>query len=431
MSSSVEDISKGIVDSSNSSIIIITHNGKKISNNETNKEKNLKTINNKDTNDLNSHSFINSSQYAEDIYNSEKKNSQVVNLTYEQLIGKAREEFKSQRYNDSLDLFNQIIQKFPNEIQIEPYRGKALSLAYTNKINEALKFTENEIKSIFSEKEMLNIKSEIYFINKDYDNSLNFINKSLKIDINNEDSLVIKLKILYYMKSNRNDILDCLNKIQKINKNNPSAFYYLGKISQDEEKYEKAIELYIQSLENHYKNIVEIYENLGICYQKINEYKEALIYYEKYSIYIPKDVIYYKMGLCSLELKLYNKANEYFTMCITLNNRNVEAMNYKGICYVNLGIEKKAERNFLKAIETDCNFHKAYLNLIKFYVSKRKYDDAKNILKIAFKRVKLENDSEDKEQYICDLENLEELIKKEREEYEQKKDCNCQGCNIF
>jgi tetratricopeptide (TPR) repeat protein len=233
------------------------------------------------------------------------------------------------------------------------------------------------------------------------------------------------------MKSNRNDILDCLNKIQKINKNNPSAFYYLGKISQDEEKYEKAIDLYIQSLEHHYKNIVEIYENLGICYQKINEYKEALIYYEKYSIYIPKDVIYYKMGLCSLELKLYNKANEYFTMCVTLNNNNVEAINYKGICYVNLGNEKKAERNFLKAIEIDCNFHKAYLNLIKLYILKRKYDDAQNILNLAFKRAKLENDSEEKDMYISDLKQFEQIIKKEREEFEQKKDCSCQGCNIY
>ena len=431
MSSSVEDISKGIVDSSNSSIIIITHNGNKISNNETNKEKKIKTIHNKDTNDLNSYSFINSSQYAEDIYNSEKKNSQVVNLTYEQLLSKANEEFQCQRYNDSLDLYNQIIQKFPNEIKIEPYKGKVLSLAYTNKINEALKFTENEIKSIFSEKEMLNIKSEIYFINKDYNNALNFINKSLKIDINNEESLVIKLKILYYMKSNKKDILDCLNKIQKINKNNPHSFYYLGKISQDEEKYEKAIELYTQSLEYHYKNVVEIFENLGICYQKIKEYKEALIYYEKYSIYIPKDEIYFKMALCSLELKLYNKANEYFTMCVTLNNRNIEALNYKGICYINLGIEKKAERNFLKAIDADNNFHKAYLNLIKFYISKRKYDDAENILNLAFKRVKLENDSDDKEKYISDLKHLEQLIKKEREEFEQKKDCSCQGCNIY
>ena len=346
MSSRVEDISKGIVDSSNSSIIIITHNGNKIQNPEGNKEKKLKTIHNKDTNDLNSHSFINSSQYAEDIYNSEKKNSQVVNLTYEQLLSKANEEFQCQRYNDSLDLYNQIIQKFPNEIKIEPYRGKVLSLAYANKKNEALKITDNDIKSIFSEKEILNIKSEIYFIDKDYSNALIFINRSLKIDINNEESLVIKLKILYYMKSNKKDILDCLNKIQKINKNNPFAFYYLGKISQDEEKYEKAIELYIKSLENHYKNIVEIFENLGICYQKIQEYKEALIYYEKYSIYIPKEEIYFKMALCSLELKLYNKANEYFTMCVTLNNNNVEAINYKGICYVNLGNEKKQKEIF-------------------------------------------------------------------------------------
>ena len=431
MSSRVEDISKGIVDSSNSSIIIITHNGNKIQNPEGNKEKKLKTIHNKDTNDLNSHSFINSSQYAEDIYNSEKKNSQVVNLTYEQLLSKANEEFQCQRYNDSLDLYNQIIQKFPNEIKIEPYRGKVLSLAYANKKNEALKITDNDIKSIFSEKEILNIKSEIYFIDKDYSNALIFINRSLKIDINNEESLVIKLKILYYMKSNKKDILDCLNKIQKINKNNPFAFYYLGKISQDEEKYEKAIELYIKSLENHYKNIVEIFENLGICYQKIQEYKEALIYYEKYSIYIPKDEIYFKMALCSLELKLYNKANEYFTMCVTLNNNNVEAFNYKGICYVNLGNEKKAERNFLKAIEIDCNFHKAYLNLIKLYILKRKYDDAQNILNLAFKRAKLENDSEEKDMYISDLKQFEQIIKKEREEFEQKKDCSCQGCNIY
>ena len=431
MSSRVEDISKGIVDSSNSSIIIITHNGNKIQNPEGNKEKKLKTIHNKDTNDLNSHSFINSSQYAEDIYNSEKKNSQVVNLTYEQLLSKANEEFQCQRYNDSLDLYNQIIQKFPNEIKIEPYRGKVLSLAYANKKNEALKITDNDIKSIFSEKEILNIKSEIYFIDKDYSNALIFINRSLKIDINNEESLVIKLKILYYMKSNKKDILDCLNKIQKINKNNPFAFYYLGKISQDEEKYEKAIELYTQSLEYHYKNVVEIFENLGICYQKIKEYKEALIYYEKYSIYIPKDEIYFKMGLCSLELKLYNKANEYFTMCVTLNNNNVEAINYKGICYVNLGNEKKAERNFLKAIEIDCNFHKAYLNLIKLYILKRKYDDAQNILNLAFKRAKLENDSEEKDMYISDLKQFEQIIKKEREEFEQKKDCSCQGCNIY
>ena len=428
MSSRVEDISKGIVDSSNSSIIIITHNGNKIQNPEGNKEKKLKTIHNKDTNDLNSHSFINSSQYAEDIYNSEKKNSQVVNLTYEQLLSKANEEFQCQRYNDSLDLFNQIIQKFPNEIKIEPYKGKVLSLAYTNKINEALKFTENEIKSIFSEKEMLNIKSEIYFINKDYNNALNFINKSLKIDINNEDSLVIKLKILYYMKSNKNDILDCLN---KINSNNPNLLYYYGRISQDEKKYQEAIELYIRSLEYHYKNVIEIYENLGICYQKNEHYKEALFYYEKCSLYIPKAETYYNMGLCSIELKLYNKAVEYFTMCISLEPKNTEALNFKGLCYIHLGQNKKAERNFLKAIDADNNFHKAYLNLIKYYISKRAFEEGENIIKNALNQVKNEEDSDIKLKYINELKQYDILIKKEKEENAEKKNCSCQGCIIF
>ena len=127
MSSSVEDISKGIVDSSNSSIII-THNGNKISNNETNKEKNFKTIHNKDTNDLNSHSFINSSQYAEDIYNSEKKNSQVINLTYEQLISKAREEFKSQRYMILQIYLIKLFKNFPMRLKLNLTKEKFFHL---------------------------------------------------------------------------------------------------------------------------------------------------------------------------------------------------------------------------------------------------------------------------------------------------------------
>ncbi len=400
-----------------------------LQNNESMKKK---SIQNEETHYINPNldSFINSSEYAEDIYNIEK-NSINDNLNNNvNLLLMAKEEEIHNKYEDSLKIYNNILEKEPNCLIFDVYKGKVSSLSYLKKYDEAFDFIEKIVKNKFSNREILLLKSEVYYIKEEYNNSLKCINNILEIKNKDEEILSYKLKILYHLKdTNMNELIKCLNKIYKINQNNPDALYYFGKLSQDEEKYEEAIKYYLKSID--LIKDAEIYENLGICYQKINEYKEALIYYEKYSIYIPKDVIYYKMGLCSLELKLYNKANEYFTMCITLNNRNVEAMNYKGICYVNLGIEKKAERNFLKAIVTDCNFHKSYLNLIKFYVSKRKYDDAKNILKIAFKNVKLENDSEDKEKYICDLENLEELIKKEREEYEQKKDCSCQGCNIL
>ena len=174
-----------------------------------------------------------------------------------------------------------------------------------------------------------------------------------------------------------------MEKINKINPNNPYLLFYYGRIFQDEEKYKEAIDMYIKSLEHYYKNRIAIYENLGIYYKKNEYYKEALFYYEKFSLYIPKAETYYNMGLCSIELKLYNKAVEYFTMCISLEPKNTEALNFKGLCYIHLGQNKKAERNFLKAIDADNNFHKAYLNLIKFYISKRAFEEGENLIKNA------------------------------------------------
>ena len=428
---SSEQSSKELINSSKdngSSIIIMTHNGKKVSKRDITDNK---LLHNKETNDLNSRSFINSSEYAEDIDKFEMKNNENIDYNYDQLMSIASEEEKKHNYNECLKIYNNILDKFPKEIKIEAYRGKALSLAYVFKINDALLFTENTIKSKFSEKEMLNVKAEIYFISKDYNNSLYNINKSIQIDENNEESLVIKMKTLYYMKNKQKDLNDCLEKINKINPNNPHLLFYSGRIFQDKEKYQEAIELYLKSLEHYYKNIIEIYENLGICYQKNECYKEALFYYEKFSLYIPKAETYYNMGLCSIELKLYNKAVEYFTMCISLEPKNTEALNFKGLCYIHLGQNKKAERNFLKAIDADNNFHKAYLNLIKFYISKRAFEEGENIIKNALNQVKNEEDSDIKLKYINELKQYDILIKKEKEENAEKKNCSCQGCIIF
>ena len=233
------------------------------------------------------------------------------------------------------------------------------------------------------------------------------------------------------MKKKKKDLNDCLEKINKINPNNPYLLFYYGRIFQDEEKYKEAIDMYIKSLEHYYKNRIAIYENLGICYQKNEYYKEALFYYEKFSLYIPKAETYYNMGLCSIELKLYNKAVEYFTMCISLEPKNTEALNFKGLCYIHLGQNKKAERNFLKAIDADNNFHKAYLNLIKFYISKRAFEEGENLIKNALNQVKNEEDSEIKFKYINELKQYDILIKKEKEENAEKKNCSCQGCIIF
>ena len=393
---------------------------------------NKKSIQNEETHYLNSNidSFINSSEYAEDIYNNEK-NSIYDNVNNnENLILMAKEEEIHNKYEDSLKIYNNIFEKDPNCLIFDVYKGKVSSLAYLKKYDEAFDFIEKNVKNKFSNREILLLKSEIYYIKKEYNNSLNCINEILKINNNDEEVLSYKLKILYNLKvTNMNELINCLNKLYAINNNNTIALYYFGKLSQDEEKYEEAIRYYLKSINEI--NDVEIYENLGICYQHINKYKEALIYYEKYSIYYPKELNFYNMGLCSFELKLYNKSIEYFTLCIELNPKNYLSLNYKGLSYLKIGNEKKAECQFHKVIQINPFFYEAYINLININLDKFKYDDALNVIKNARKNLKKDEYCDDVEnQFLNELDKYEIKIKLDKEN-DKKNQCNCQVCLIF
>ena len=111
--------SKELINSSKdngSSIIIMTHNGKKVSKREMTDNK---LLHNKETNDLNSRSFINSSEYAEDIDKFEKKNKENIDYTYEQLISIAREDEKMNHHNESLKIYNNILENFQKKVKLK------------------------------------------------------------------------------------------------------------------------------------------------------------------------------------------------------------------------------------------------------------------------------------------------------------------------
>ncbi len=391
-----------------------------------------KSIHNEETHYLNSDldSFINSSEYAEDIYNIEK-NSINDNLNNNvNLLLMAKEEEIHNKYEDSLKIYNNILEKEPNCLIFDVYKGKVSSLSYLKKYDEAFDFIEKIVKNKFSNREILLLKSEVYYIKEEYNNSLKCINNILEIKNKDEEILSFKLKILYHLKdTNMNELINCLNKLYKINQDNPDALYYFGKLSQDAEKYEEAIKYYLKAIDQIKE--VEIYENLGICYQHINKYKEALIYYEKYSIYHPKEINFYNMGVCSFILKLFNKSNEYFTMCSELNPKNYLSLNYKGLSCLKLGNEKKAECQFHKVIQINPFFYEAYINLININLDKYKYEDALNIIKKARNNLKKDENYDDvKNQFLNELDKYEIKIKLEKED-DKKNQCSCQGCLIF
>ena len=129
----------------------------------------------------------------------------------------ALEEEKHNRYNDALKIYNIILEQNPNCKNVNVYKGKVINLANLEKFEEAFNFINNVMNKIFSKNEILNIKSQIYFIQKDYLNSLNIINQLLKDDESNEIILSNKLRILYNLKEiKKDDLMNCLNKLIKI-----------------------------------------------------------------------------------------------------------------------------------------------------------------------------------------------------------------------
>lgn len=79
----------------------------------------------------------------------------------------------------------------------------------------------------------------------------------------------------------------------------------------------------------------------------------------------------------------WNGAIDIFTSIIEVDTENAEVYNNLGLCYVNVGDEDKAEKNYLKSIELNPQIPQCYINLADLYYKQRRLGEGINILSYA------------------------------------------------
>ncbi len=153
-------------------------------------------------------------------------------------------------------------------------------------------------------------------------------------------------------------------------------------------------------IQNQYPTLANIFVNKGVdAYQNTKEYDKALKYF-KNSLFVSSmsgkidtPVVYYA-GLSANKAKKYDEAKEYFTLCTKLGygtNNKEKANNYFFLAdiYRSKGDTAKYIETLKKGIEKYPKDNNALVvELINYYLSISKVDEAKNYLNIA-----IQNDS--------------------------------------
>ena len=219
----------------------------------------------------------------------------------------------------------------------------AIKLLNDNNLKESIEQLEEILKIQSDHKKSLNLLADIFIkLNKPTE-SLKFINRVLKIDASNKNTLEKKYKLLLYIgeESAAFDTLLLLNRSHpSINTARELSNYYLK--HDDEEKSDEVIQTFFESD----KSYSELYK--GIRHVKAGRFKLAE---ESYKKVLKKD------------------------------NNNIDAFRLLGLLAFKNKNYSIAENLFIRAIKIDQHFHLLWDNLAKVYRIQNKLEKSKKAFK--------------------------------------------------
>ena len=165
-----------------------------------------------------------------------------------------------------------------------------------------------------------------------------------------------------------------------LDKDNPLALYYLGRIHSDKKEFEKADTYFRKAVESE-PALALAYTGLGINYLLQGNAQESFKNYKK-ALEIDQDEHMARMGLATIlvGLKGYAKAIEQYKLVIKKVPTFIRAHQSLAALYLQLGRFKDAIEQSNEILKIDPNIAPAYLILARSYSYTDNFDDAiKNI----------------------------------------------------
>jgi tetratricopeptide (TPR) repeat protein len=206
--------------------------------------------------------------------------------------------------------------------------------------------------------------SELYFLVRQYQKAIDYVNKALEVDKNSAKAYFLKGSI-YKESGDTNRAISSLETSIEQDNTYEDAFYDLGLIYAAR-KNPLAFEYYISVLRINPKNEQASYARAKLL-QDLGKIDEAISTYE--SILSKNkncDQCYYNIGAIYLELKKdTKKAIDYFTKAIALNPAYSNAYFARGYAYSKLNDKKNAKADYNACLSIEPNHEGAIMGVNK------------------------------------------------------------------
>lgn len=200
--------------------------------------------------------------------------------------------------------------------------------------------------------------AEIYFLVKQYQKAIDYVNKALKIDENIAKAYYIKGSV-YRESGDTAKAISSLETVLEQDNKNEDAFYDLG-VMFAARKNVLALDYYKNALQINPNNTNTLYA-LAKFLQDIGKTDEAIVQYESI-LKLDKqcETCCYNLGAIYLEIKKDNKkALEYFTKAIEINSNYLEAYFARGYTYTKLKDKESAKADYNMCLKLQPNYEAA------------------------------------------------------------------------
>ncbi|MGE5357246.1 MAG: tetratricopeptide repeat protein [Deltaproteobacteria bacterium] len=279
------------------------------------------------------------------------------------LFERAKYYYKNQLYDKTIEEINSILKKD----SLNPDYYHLLADAYMDSAQSrfALSTMKKLINKYPDRIESLLKLSELFFIVKEYDNSISTVNSILYLSPNNPEAyfmLGVNFKEMQ-------ELSKAKNSFKTVVENDPGhvdAWLQLGQIA-EEQGDTTAITYYKNAIKTDTSSIEAIHY-LAYYYQNHNRIDEALSLYRKMSIMNPTNTSsYLNAGLIYMKMDSLPKAYDNFNLLVNISKANPKAYYYRGLVQYLNGDNVKAKIDFEQCLKIDPEFSdaKTMLNKIK------------------------------------------------------------------
>ena len=197
------------------------------------------------------------------------KKSNGINYKYA-LELKAFSLFKLGRYKEGLKAFEEILQVYPDELDIENYKIIVYTLENESLIKELDSLPYLSLKNI----NFLESKSRYFSDSEKYEEVLEIFNEAL--EINPQDADIWRYKgSIFYILGKYEEALNAFNKSLEINSKNAISWGLKGSALYMVQNPEEALKAFDKALQKN-PNILEAWFNKGFILFELGKYKLAL-----------------------------------------------------------------------------------------------------------------------------------------------------------